>query len=217
MAVLLLDMAYANNNKETPNPNIIGSIKKLIRWLRALLYNDPVAARAYQVVCKILKAVAPELQAKANELLSVDNEDDTQPEAPHYQPAHATQENYMPTLHEEPSAYQTNPHGTFNSHPSYSQPFNGPLAFQPISTPFQPTLNDLLPMPLGHPFFTSFDQATPFANMQDMWTDSGEFTAFDANWPNQDPQADGFTQATSGADPNIPNDASREHRDWMDM
>jgi hypothetical protein len=72
-------MAYANNNKETPNPNIIGSIKKLIRWLRALQYNDSVAARAYQVVWKILKAVAPELQAKANELLFVDDEVDTQP------------------------------------------------------------------------------------------------------------------------------------------
>jgi hypothetical protein len=190
MAVLLLDMAYANNNKETPNPNIIKSIKKLVRWLRALQDNDPVAARAYQVVWKILKAVAPELQAKANEVLSVDDEVDTQPQASHYQPFQAAQDTYMPAPHEEPGAYPMDSHGTFNNEPVYPQPFNDPLAFQPVPNPFQSIQDETLPMSLGHPFFTNFDQATPFASMQDMWTDPGVFTAFDANWPDQDSQED---------------------------
>jgi hypothetical protein len=210
MAVLLLDMAYAKNEKEVPNPNIMWSIKKLIRWLRTLQYSDPVAARAYQVIWKILKAVAPELQAKANELLSTDDEVDTQPRAFHHQSTHATQENYMPASHEEYGAYPMNPHGTLNSQPNYAPQFNNPSAFQPAQ-------NDTQPISLGHPFFTSFDQATPFASMQDMWTDPGVFHAFDMNWPEQDSQPDEFTQASPGADPNVPDITPREHRDWMEM
>jgi hypothetical protein len=203
-------MAYAKNDKEVPNPNIMWSIKKLIRWLRALQHSDPVAARAYQVIWKILKAVAPELQAKANELLSVDDEFDTQPQASHHQSAHATQENHTPAPHKEHGAYPMDPHGTFNSQPNYTPSFNNPLAFQPVQ-------NDTLPISLGHPFFTSFDQATPFASMQDMWTDPGVFSAFDMNWPEQDFRADEFTQASPGADPNVPDITPREHRDWMEM
>jgi hypothetical protein len=212
MAVLLLDMAYANNNKEIPNPNIIESIKKLIRWLRAIQYNDPVAARAYQVVWRILKTVAPELQAKANDLLAVDDEDIIQHHDYNYQPPALAPDNYVPWPHEEPGAQPTNPDGTYSSQPYYPQPLNDPLS---VPAQFHPMQDGSMPMPLGNIFFTSFDQGTPFAGMQDMWSDPATFTAFDANWPNLDPPPEEFAQGAPAPYPE--ENTPRKYRDWNQM
>jgi hypothetical protein len=198
MAVLLLDMAYANSHKEKPNPDIIASIKKLIRWLRAMQNNDSVAAQAYKVVWKILKAVAPELQAKANDILSVNEEIVMQPQAyMHHRPSVADQ-HYEPRQHEDPGTFMIDNMEAFNAQPFYPEPLNDPSSSPPIPAPLHPVDESSMPVSLGHPFFTNFDQGTPFANMQDLWTDPQTFTAFDPNWPHLETPADYTGGRSSG-------------------
>jgi hypothetical protein len=60
MSVLLLDMTYNCQGKKEENFGVTASIKKLMRWLRALREKDAVAARAY---------AAPMIRTKVNELL----------------------------------------------------------------------------------------------------------------------------------------------------
>jgi hypothetical protein len=69
MSVLLLDMTYNCQGKKEENFGVTASIKKLMRWLRALREKDAVAARAYAVVRDILESSAPMIRTKVNELL----------------------------------------------------------------------------------------------------------------------------------------------------
>ena len=48
--VLLLEMAYGENHLKDEKADIITCNKKMIKWLRAMQVNDPIAARAYHVV-----------------------------------------------------------------------------------------------------------------------------------------------------------------------
>jgi hypothetical protein len=43
-------MVYKSKEIKSSDPNIDTSIKKLIRWLRTMQHNDPIAAKAYKVV-----------------------------------------------------------------------------------------------------------------------------------------------------------------------
>jgi hypothetical protein len=194
-------MAFVNNNgNEKRNPNIIASIKKLIRWLRAMQYNDPVAAQAYKVIWKILKAVAPELQAKANELLAVDEESVTQPQAYNVQHNSFSYQHYEPWPYDYPGPSSTDTSGTLYGQSFYpQQSLNDPLPYQAAPTPYYPDEWNPMPMPLGHPFFTDFDQSAPLAGMQDPWTDPSASTTFDANSPSIDMSWD---YAGGGIDPN---------------
>jgi hypothetical protein len=190
-------MAFVNNNdNETGNPNIIASIKKLIRWLRAMQYNDPVAAQAYKVIWKILKAVAPELQAKANELLAVDEESVTQPQVYNVQHTSFTDQHDESWPYDYPDPPPTDTSGTLYDQTFYpQQPLNEPFPYQTAPAPYYPDEWNPMPMPLGHPFFTTFDQSAPLARMQDMWTDPSAATAFDANMS--------WDYAGGGVDPNV--------------
>jgi hypothetical protein len=209
-------MAFANNEAEKRNPDIIASIKKLIRWLRAMQYNDPVAAQAYKVICKILKAVAPELQAQANEILAADEEIVTLSQAYNAQHTSFTDQHYEPWPYDDPGFSPTDPSGTLYDQSFYPrQPLNDPLPYQAAPAPFYPDEWNPMLMPLGHTFFTNFDQNTPLAGMQDMWTDLPASTAFGTDQPNINTSWDytggGLDQnADPDDDPNVGNTSQQQ-------
>tara|TARA_R110002003_G_scaffold104_4_gene8206 strand:- start:3472 stop:4176 length:705 start_codon:yes stop_codon:yes gene_type:complete len=181
MAVLLLEMAYGNKDMRDSDPSMTTSIRKLIRWLRAMQQNDPVAARAYKVTWKILKACAPTLQAQANDLLAMEEED-----AP------------LTTSYQNPSAAYDNP-GT--AHWSQTEPFDSAMedtgTFDPQMFPqssydamagypydsnaFYPVDQNPIPMVFGNPFFTSFDQGAPVVDIQDLWANQVTSSTYGTN------------------------------------
>jgi hypothetical protein len=71
MSVLLLEMTYSCQGKKKENPGVLPSIKKLMRWLRAMQGKDAVAARAYAVV---LDSSAPTFRTKVDELFELDRD-----------------------------------------------------------------------------------------------------------------------------------------------
>ncbi|KAH7091380.1 fungal-specific transcription factor domain-containing protein [Paraphoma chrysanthemicola] len=169
MAVLLLEMAYGNKDMRGSDPNMTTSIKKLIRWLRAMRHDDPVAARAYQVTWKILKACAPTLQAQANDLLAMEGEDDSPSNTCQYpaatydehNTAHWPQANFYHPPVDNSSAFVS---------PTFDQSTLDPLtAFPYDSNTFYTADQNPQPMVFGNPFFTSFDQGAPVVDIQDLW------------------------------------------------
>jgi hypothetical protein len=69
-AVLLLELGYRTQHTEDPSADITSDIQKLITWLHAMGQSDPCADRAYWVLQRILRDVAPHLRSKANKLLT---------------------------------------------------------------------------------------------------------------------------------------------------
>jgi hypothetical protein len=150
MAVLLLEMTYSNEDPKRDDRSIILSIKKLIRWLKVMRDNDLVAARAFEVIWRILKICAPTLQAEANELLADDkqaaSQDDHSPYSPNAFPQQTTaqwQQTHFPM-------------------PGYLSEASPDSAYRTQTS-----------MPFGNPFFTSFDQGAPAVNIQQLWTNPG--------------------------------------------
>jgi hypothetical protein len=74
MAVLLLEMTYNVQGTTEEKFPVVLSIKNLIRWLRALQTNDPVAARAYTIVRQTLGSSAPLFQPHVDNLLALDSD-----------------------------------------------------------------------------------------------------------------------------------------------
>jgi hypothetical protein len=169
MAVLLLEMAYGNKDMKASDPSMTSSIKKLIRWLRAMQHNDPVAARAYKVTWKILKACAPTLQAQANDLLAMEEED--APPTNSYQNPSAAYDNpgtaHWPQAEPFDSAMEDT--GSFDPQ-LFSQSSYDAIAGYPYdSNTFYEADQNPIPMVFGNPFFTSFDQGAPVVDIQDLW------------------------------------------------
>ena len=55
MAVLLLELSYCEDSVRDEYMNVRNSIKKLLRWLRAMQPYDAVVVRAHRIVVNILK------------------------------------------------------------------------------------------------------------------------------------------------------------------
>ncbi|CAI9629556.1 unnamed protein product [Alternaria burnsii] len=163
LAVLLLEMAYEGKHLKDEKADILACIKKMIRWLRAMKANDPVAARAHDVVYKILNTCAPVLREQVKELVDDDNNWTSQPARP-------ARSGASPTFQSQSTSWDT-PSGTGYSEempPNYPPPlshdhFVDPLLQYPLST------QQLTPSTFGNPFFTSFDQGVPIVEMQQLW------------------------------------------------
>jgi hypothetical protein len=162
MAVLLLEMAYEGKQLKDENTNIIQCLKKMIAWLRAMQVNDPVAARAYDVVFKILKNCAPALQEQVKSLL-----------------ADVRNSEYPPR---QAAAPQNSMEGPLSDHWDHLEYTGYPFASQegfPPQVPQEPVIDPLYPYPLaghqpptgtfGNPFFTTFDQGIPLTDLQNLW------------------------------------------------
>lgn len=183
--VLLLETTYQSREPSTVDSNILAAIKKMIRWLRAMEENDPIAAKALKVLQKLLRGVAPNLQAVARDLL-VSDEDliplvhHVSPERPPRLPLSQPTEPSLPLeLRTDPAILDepgtTNPQAqrdTFGLSPDMNQIYSSHT--QPLAMAF------------GNPFLTYFDQDMPFAVMEDPWVDSVNPGIFNPDWPVMD-------------------------------
>lgn len=162
MAVLLLEMAYEGQNMKEDKADILSCIKKLMRWLRAMRTNDPVASRAHDVVYKIFNTSASSLRDQVSELV---DDDHTQP--PQAQPSERHEEFAFPTQ-PEPWDMPIYPEDT-------SQTLPPPFLNEQFSNPIYPfpVQNDpSIAFSFGNPFMTTFDQNPPIVDMQNLWWQS---------------------------------------------
>lgn len=181
IAVLILEMTYGSKHVKSSEPSTTVSIKKLIRWLRAMQHNNPVAARAHDVIRKILKRCAPALQSQADELLALYGEETPQSYAhQHYH----TPYNAQQTAQMSQENFQFNPMDTSGTFDARSLPYysldNLP-GYQDVFDPFYLPEEHIAPMPFSNPFFTNFDHGVPLVNMQDPWIHPGPWNVFDPN------------------------------------
>jgi hypothetical protein len=165
MAVLLLEMAYEGKHLKEEKESIIQCLKKMIAWLRAMQVNDPVAARAYEVVFKILKTCAPALREQVKSLF----EDDLDSEFP-IQDAAASRDSIRGSSSGSwnQAGYADYPSGSHEGFPAqvYQEPLMDPLYSCP------PVEQQPMAYAFGNPFFTSFDQGVPLIDMQSLWWQS---------------------------------------------
>lgn len=181
IAVLLLEMAYKAGDTNTDAISVVPSIRKLMRWLQAMKNNDPVAARAYEVVWRILKACALILQADANEILALDGDEASQ--ANPLQHPQDTFTEQATTYWQQPDFFH-NPmvgSGTLDPSSIRQQPFEPLSDYQPNMYASSSANQNSAPMPFGNPFFTNFDQIVPVANMQDLWAAPQFFDHFETD------------------------------------
>lgn len=160
MAVLLLEMAYEGQRLKDEKADILACIKKMIRWLRAMQANDPVASRAHDVVYKILNTCAPGLRDQVKELIADDQPFPSQP----------------PVRSEEPTAPPQSEHWGTTGGGSYpgrtSQEYPPPLMEGQFANPLYPYPvpdHQSMTFAFGNPFITSFDQGAPIIDMQNLW------------------------------------------------
>ncbi|KAI4622305.1 hypothetical protein J4E83_005047 [Alternaria metachromatica] len=166
LAVLLLEMAYEGKHLKDEREDIMGCIKKMIRWLRAMKANDPVAARAHDVVYKILNTCAPALREQVKELIADDTEWTSQPA----QPARSARPS---TFTSQSTSWDATGAAGYSQElpPNFPPPlseahFMDPLLSYPMPAQ-QPTS-----FAFGNPFMTSFDQGVPLIDMQQLWWQS---------------------------------------------
>lgn len=151
--------------------------------------SDPVAAKAYKVVQRLLKAVTPILQSIADELLAPDQDLNTPAPSVHHQRM------------DQNTSYPFPPYTNFQAGPVNANTTLDPQLFQeevPVSTRAHPSDTEFDSeaflqgshcgirsssfnnstyaesshgdhVPISTPFFTSFDQDAPFANLADLW------------------------------------------------
>lgn len=171
-AVLLLEMAYRAEEARTGAPPVALSIKKLIRWLRAMQKNNLVAARAYEVLWRILKACAPALQAQAADILAMDVEESEREDPVQQHPQDMFPEQATATADWHQRGFFQNStisSGTFDFNSLRGQPFEPSSKGRSDSYAAPPTAYNAATMPFGNPFFTNFDQVVPVADVQDLW------------------------------------------------
>lgn len=141
-------------------------IKKMIRWLRAMKANDPVAARAHDVVYKILNTCAPALREQVKELIADDTVWTSQPAQPARSGGSSTFTSQSSTWN-APGATGYSQEMPPNFPPPLSQDhFMDPLLQYPLPGQ-QPTS-----FAFGNPFMTNFDQGVPLVDMQQLWWQS---------------------------------------------
>ena len=165
-----------------------------MRWLRAMKHKDPVSEKADRVLRKILRQVAPSLQNMAKDLLAYNDgatmawQDTTQQR---FEEHSAMQNDDSSQLHG--SMPPPNAQGMGTDFPQHHGQRN-----QDHQNQEQQHLYDFghgenqlsnfqsgpAQMTFGNPFFSSFDQNVPFANMQNLWADSGPFNEYDLDWAN---------------------------------
>jgi hypothetical protein len=188
-AVLLLETIYQSRESDSVKPDIIASVKKMIRWLRAMESNNLISKKALKVLQKLLRGVAPNLQAVSNNILNL-NEDFCLPE--HLGSSRDDQPN------QSRRRDTANPNLMFGDDLVDAHQRDQIDAFEDAPGPSQPQSNQPT-IPFGNPFWTYHDQASPFVNLPDFWTgwrgsaDPGDFNFEWQNFdPSLDPTGDGF-------------------------
>lgn len=175
VAVLLLEMAYENRDMSPTEESMTVSLKKLIRWLRAMQYNDPVARRAYDVVFKILRGCAPSLQAQANELLATDDYENMgpPPQFPVYPSGMPGSQFISPVSQNDFYASPIDSSAMYHPPAFQHQQLSNQMTGDEFDVPtFISPFEQMIPMVFNTPWHTDFDQGAPVVNMQDLWTNT---------------------------------------------
>jgi hypothetical protein len=81
VAVLLLEMGYQSEDAKADDPGITSDTQKLILWLQAMRQNDACTNRAYTVLQRMLRGVAPSLRSKASQFFEGTPSDTTTEQA----------------------------------------------------------------------------------------------------------------------------------------
>ncbi|KAF2703841.1 hypothetical protein K504DRAFT_507750 [Pleomassaria siparia CBS 279.74] len=164
MAVFLLEMLYHGTHLNTrDNEDVPKCIKKLLRWLRAMRNNNPVAGRAYKLIVNILKSGETRVQADITDLLAEDEADIDR--------GHLFQTYPVPL---NPSNPNPTPTGGFASSAQWQQNYYDP-AFVPLPDPYFLMDQFQMPSSYGNPFLTNFDQGNPInLNVDDLWRNEGD-------------------------------------------
>jgi hypothetical protein len=141
--------------------------------------NDPVAARAYHVIWKILKECAPALQLHANLLLAFPEEP-----LPRYQDSRSPLGAFaaQQTTQVPPQGYYHDlitATGAFSASSFQLQPWDQASGYPNDTGTFFLLSENSRAMTFGAPLFTNFAQGVPVFNMKDLWGNIGSSTAFD--------------------------------------
>lgn len=196
IAVLLLDVTFQHKDTGSTNPSDIASIKKMMRWLRAMKHNDPVSDKADKVLRKILEQVAPSLQTMAKDLLAY-NDGQTmtwQVTTQRRLEEHSAMQNddssqlygSMPPSNVQGMGADFPQHQEQRNQEHQNQERQQSCDFRHGEDQFSAMQSSPAQMTFGNPFFLPFDQHVPFANMQNLWADSGSFNEFDLDWASLD-------------------------------
>jgi hypothetical protein len=178
IAVFLLEIAYqAAHTGPNRRTEILWCIKKLLKWLRCLMPENPVAERANKVVLDILKGCPEGMRRDFSDILadefseSFRNHPDSPTQNSFYDWNLDPQSRLSATMHPNMSmlphiqylgsienqgvegAYDSNGSGESNAE-SGDKWWSGDLGFQ-------------LPSTYGNPFQTTFDQVNPLSTSLD--------------------------------------------------
>ncbi|KAG9186065.1 hypothetical protein G6011_02621 [Alternaria panax] len=175
LAVLLLEMAYEGKHLKDEKADIIACIKKMIRWLHAMKVNDPVAARAHDVIYKILNTCAPALREQVKELVADDIDWVSQP-------SHPSRSGASSTANPQSASWNAPGSSVYSQEmpPNYPPPLSHDHFMDPL-LPYAVPGSQPMPYAFGNPFTTSIDQRVPMVDMQHLWWHSAPFTNLGLN------------------------------------
>lgn len=166
MAVLLLELSFCEESMRDDDFEVKNTIKKLLRWMRAMQIRDAVVARAYKIVVNILKQGV--FRSGAKDLFTDEYSRQEHPEAitgygSSSRPAFGS--HVAETRSEFPVDFgqAVNPQDITNSMINQSPPREEPFQF--MEDRFENTNM------FANPFMTGFDQGQPFGlNLEDLWS-----------------------------------------------
>ncbi|KAF3011007.1 hypothetical protein E8E13_010807 [Curvularia kusanoi] len=175
-AVLLLEIGYQNQHVKYSNSGITSDLQKLVSWLHLIGQKDSCARRAYLVLQRISRDVAPHLRLKADEALSEN--------------AASEKTANLPNSFFASSTSQQNDDGTWiQGHPFVSQTADiDPQLSSPDDQYLMLPLSEFSAddrmgaggMPIlngsGNPFVNSWDECMPF-DVQNFWLQDRSFVA----------------------------------------
>ncbi|KAF2187211.1 hypothetical protein K469DRAFT_738344 [Zopfia rhizophila CBS 207.26] len=175
LTVLLLEMSYGTVHFHPNGEEILFSVKKLIRWLRAMKENNQMAERAYAMAFGILQRLAPRVDANISDLLREDAAGRTVPATSNFEDQFTAGEydqGYPFSAGEYSQQFggqemrASSSHGIQTGHASMFAFPSGPhqdssvLAFTDPGGTLPPNLPQSSPF-FGNPFLTAYDEQCP--------------------------------------------------------
>jgi len=170
LIVMLLEMSYGTVHFPEDGKEILASVKKLIRWLKAMAKNNPIAERAYTVAFGMLHRVALQFNADISDLVREDTARTNHPVASDFENQFAAGSNghrFQSSAGEDGQTLGEQELGAnsfYDSPTGHTSMFEIP-ATQPQDNPlmagnYSQTYYQLDPV-FGNPFATVYDEGNP--------------------------------------------------------
>ncbi len=168
MAVLLLEMVHQGNLNNV-DPDIQSGLKSLIEWLQNMKHQDPIAARAYDVIRMILKGCAPSLQAQVDRLL---DEDTISVDSWNRHGLSSTNQKHP----ESAGSHLSSDAMVLDSYPDYQHTDGNMFNYTYNMSQMTPSTS------FGNPFFTNFDEVTSMIDIRNTWNGVEQVSNTDVNY-----------------------------------